>query len=117
MVIIGTIILILKMVHIFFTFDVWSTLQFDLFYTTIKTSDIPVENLEKDIYDKFERWLKNKGSYRIKTGDGYGFCYDDDAVILWLKETIFNKSKIEILEKHLNQNKPSQYESDITIYF
>ena len=93
------------------------TLQFDLFYTTIKTSDIPVENLEKDIYDKFERWLKNKGSYRIKTGDGYGFCYDDDAVILWLKETIFNKSKIEILEKHLNQNKPSQYESDITIYF
>lgn len=93
------------------------SLQFDLFYTTIKTPDIPTGNIDKDIYDKFENWLKGKESYKIKTGNGYGFCYDDAAVILWLKETIFNKSKIEILEKHLNRNKPSRYKSDITIYF
>ena len=93
------------------------SLQFDMFYTIIRTPDIDEKILKKDIYDKFERWLKNKKCYTEKTGNTYGFSYDDDAVILWLSETNFNKSNIEILEKHLSFNEKSQYESDIIIYF
>ena len=67
-------------------------LEFDMFYTVIKTPDITKKELRKGLYNQFYRFLK-KEHYVVKEGRTVGYSYDDDAVIKWLKETKFQDDK------------------------
>ncbi len=51
-------------------------LEFDMFYTTIKTPDITEKELRKGLYNEFEKWLKKQQCYAVKK-----VLYDDDAVL------------------------------------
>lgn len=90
-------------------------LEFDLFYTVIKTPYISENELRKNLYNQLEKWLKEQ-DYTEKTGTDIGLSYDDTAVIMWLEETKF-KEKIEILEKHNWLDKISAYNFDVVLYF
>lgn len=87
-------------------------LEFDMFYTTIKTPDITEMELRKGLYNEFEKWLKKQQCYAVKK-----VLYDDDAVIKWLKETKFQNDKIEVLEKHKLINDESAYDFDAVLNF
>lgn len=87
-------------------------LEFDMFYTTIKTPDIAEKELRKGLYNEFEKWLKKQQCYAVKK-----VLYDDDAVIKWLKETKFQNDKIEVLEKHKLINDESAYDFDVVLNF
>lgn len=87
-------------------------LEFDMFYTTIKTPDITEKELRKGLYNEFEKWLKKQQCYAVKK-----VLYDDDAVIKWLKETKFQNDKIEVLEKHKLINDESAYDFDAVLNF
>ncbi len=91
-------------------------LTFDMFYTTIKTSDITEKELRKGLYNQFYRWLK-KQHYIVKQGRTVGFSYDDEAVIKWLRETKFQDNKIEVLEKHKLIDDESAYDFDVELNF
>lgn len=41
-------------------------LEFDMFYTIIKTPDIAEKELRKGLYNEFERWLKKQQCYAVK---------------------------------------------------
>ncbi len=41
-------------------------LEFDMFYTTIKTPDITEKELRKGLYNEFEQWLKKQQCYAAK---------------------------------------------------
>ncbi len=47
-------------------------LEFDMFYTIIKTPDITEKELRKGLYNQFFRWLK-KQHYIEKQGRTVGF--------------------------------------------
>lgn len=87
-------------------------LEFDMFYTTIKTPDITEKELRKGLYNEFEQWLKKQQCYAAKK-----VLYDDDAVIKWLKETKFQNDKIEVLEKHKLIDDESAYDFDVELNF
>lgn len=87
-------------------------LEFDMFYTIIKTPDIAEKELRKGLYNEFERWLKKQQCYAVKK-----VLYDDDAVIKWLKETKFQDDKIEVLEKHKWTDEKSSYDIDAVLNF
>ncbi len=87
-------------------------LEFDMFYTTIKTPDITEKELRKGLYNEFEKWLKKQQCYAVKK-----VLYDDDAVIKWLKETKFQNDKIEVLEKHKFIDDESAYDFDAVLNF
>lgn len=87
-------------------------LEFDMFYTTIKTPDITEKELRKGLYNEFEKWLKKQQCYAVKK-----VLYDDDAVIKWLKETKFQNGKIEVLEKHKLIDDESAYDFDAVLNF
>lgn len=87
-------------------------LEFDMFYTIIKTPDIVEKELRKGLYNEFERWLKKQQCYSVKK-----VLYDDDAVIKWLKETKFQNGKIEVLEKHKRIDEKSLYNIDAVLNF
>lgn len=87
-------------------------LEFDMFYTTIKTPDITEKELRKGLYNEFEKWLKRQQCYAVKK-----VLYDDDAVIKWLKETKFQNDKIEVLEKHKLIDDESAYHFDAVLNF
>lgn len=87
-------------------------LEFDMFYTTIKTPDITEKELRKGLYNEFEKWLKRQQCYAVKK-----VLYDDDAVIKWLKETKFQNDKIEVLEKHKLIDDESAYDFDAVLNF
>lgn len=87
-------------------------LEFDMFYTTIKTPDITEKELRKGLYNEFEKWLKKQQCYAVKK-----VLYDDDAVIKWLKETKFQNDKIEVLEKHKLIDDESAYDFDAVLNF
>lgn len=42
-------------------------LEFDMFYTTIKTPDITEKELRKGLYNEFEKWLKKHKTLPLKT--------------------------------------------------
>lgn len=92
-------------------------LEFDMFYTTIKVPDISEKKLRKGLYNQFERWLKKQRCYTERDGRTVGLCYDDDAVIKWLKETKFRNDDIVILEKHKIIDDISEYTFDVVLYF
>lgn len=92
-------------------------LQFDMFYTVIKVPDISEKELRKGLYNQFERWLRNQKCYTEKSGRTIGLSYDDDAVIQWLKETKFQDSQIEVLEKHKWTDVKSSYDFDAVLHF
>ena len=50
-------------------------LEFDMFYTIIKTPDIAEKELRQGLYNAFERWLKKQQCYAVKK-----VLYDEDAV-------------------------------------
>lgn len=87
-------------------------LEFDMFYTIIKTPDIAERELRKGLYNEFERWLKKQQCYSVKK-----VLYDDDAVIKWLKETKFQNDKIEVLEKHKRIDDETLYNIDAVLNF
>lgn len=87
-------------------------LEFDMFYTTIKTPDITEKELRKGLYNEFEKWLKKQQCYAVKK-----VLYDDDAVIKWLKETKLQNDKIEVLEKHKSIDDESAYDFDAVLNF
>lgn len=87
-------------------------LEFDMFYTTIKTPDITEKELRKGLYNEFEKWLKKQQCYAVKK-----VLYDDDAVIKWLKETKLQNDKIEVLEKHKLIDDESAYDFDAVLNF
>ena len=87
-------------------------LEFDMFYTIIKTPDIAEKELRKGLYNEFERWLKKQQCYAVKK-----VLYDDDAVIKWLKVTKFQDDKIEVLEKHKRIDEKSSYDIDAVLNF
>lgn len=87
-------------------------LEFDMFYTTIKTQDIIEKELRKGLYNEFEKWLKKQQCYAVKK-----VLYDDDAVIKWLKETKLQNDKIEVLEKHKLIDDESAYDFDAVLNF
>lgn len=87
-------------------------LEFDMFYTIIKTPDITEKELRKGLYKQLEKWLKTQQCYTDKK-----VIYDDDAVIKWLKETKFQDDKIEILEKHKRIDDESSYDFDVRLFF
>ena len=91
-------------------------LEFDMFYTVIRTPDITEKELRKGLYNQFYRWLK-KEHYVVKQGRTVCYSYDDDAVIKWLKETKFQDDKIEILEKHKLIDDESSYDFDVELFF
>lgn len=92
-------------------------LTFDRFYTIIKTPDIAEKELRKGLYNQFYRWLKKQKCYTVKEGRTIGLCYDDDAVIKWLKETKFQDNEIEVLKKHKWIDDKSSYDVDVVLYF
>lgn len=87
-------------------------LEFDMFYTIIKTPDIAERELRKGLYNEFERQLKKQQCYSVKK-----VLYDDDAVIKWLKETKFQNDKIEVLEKHKRIDDENLYNIDAVLNF
>lgn len=87
-------------------------LEFDMFYTIIKTPDIAEKELRKGLYNEFECWLKKQQCYSVKK-----VLYDDDAVIKWLKETKFQNDKIKVLEKHKRIDDESLYNIDAVLNF
>lgn len=87
-------------------------LEFDMFYTIIKTPDITEKEFRKGLYKQLEKCLKTQQCYTVRK-----IIYDDDAVIEWLKETKFQDGKIEILEKHKRIDEESSYDFDVRLFF
>lgn len=86
-------------------------LEFDVFQTTIKISnmDIPIDTLRHRCYNELYPWLRDN-----KYKSGGVFCYDDDAVLKWFREVVFKGKKIEVLEKHTCD---SEYQPDAVLFF
>lgn len=91
-------------------------LTFDMFYTTIKTSDITEKELRKGLYNQFYRWLK-KQHYIVKQGRTVGFLMMMRQSSNGWEKTKFQDNKIEVLEKHKLINDESAYDFDVELNF